>query len=119
MNRQWRDRPWRTTEKEAGLTRRSSATGGRRYVSSYLTPTVKGNNRDGAQFVPRPAGWVGNPSSQAERVQHSAIIGVDAAGHRDLADGQVRILQTVAGEDAHDGGSRRRTDLQEAGHRGG
>ena len=43
--------------------------------------------------------------SEAELGPYGAEVGVDGRGHRDLADGDVRVLEPVPGEDAHHAGA--------------
>jgi len=54
--------------------------------------------------------------SQAQRLQDRVVGRIDSRGDRDLTDGEVRILETVACENTDNRGGRGDVGLQEPGH---
>ena len=70
---------------------------------------VGNNTRTVGQYVPGPDNGVRDRSPdrtlESRALQDRVVVGVDRGGHRDLADGQVGVLEAVAGQHAHNGGA--------------
>jgi hypothetical protein len=87
-----------------------SAHGSDSEARAATTPTAGLGDR-AAHHSARPVfgwGWLAaGRASEPELVAHGAHVGVDGRRYRDLANGDIRILETVPGEDTYDSGSGR------------